>query len=92
MSLERDNERIEALRARNVARTNRFLDARRRTIGLDVDALDHQMQERRARKEREEVIQYTLVPRLFNQYCACKLFFHREPGMLWGCCQSCSLL
>ncbi|CAN0422492.1 unnamed protein product [Ascophyllum nodosum] len=56
MSLERDNERIEALRARNVARTNRFLDARRRTIGLDVDALDHQMQERRARKEREEMV------------------------------------
>lgn len=48
-------ERIEGKRARNVARTNRFLDARLRTIGLDTDALDAQMQERQAQAEREKV-------------------------------------
>ena len=48
-------ERIEGMRARNVARTNRFLNARLRTIGLDTDALDEQMRERRAREEMEGV-------------------------------------
>lgn len=43
------------MRARNVARTNRFLNARLRTIGLDTDALDEQMREQRAREMREEV-------------------------------------
>lgn len=48
-------ERIEGKRARNVARTARYLDARLRTIGLDTDALDQQMREQRAREERERV-------------------------------------
>lgn len=48
-------ERIEGMRARNVARTNRFLNARLRTIGLDTDALDEQMKEQRARQEMEGV-------------------------------------
>lgn len=48
-------QRIEDKRARNVARTARYLDARLRTIGLDTDALDQQMREQRERKERERV-------------------------------------
>lgn len=48
-------QRIEGKRARDVARTARYLDARLRTIGLDTDALDKQIQEQRARKERERV-------------------------------------
>lgn len=48
-------ERVENARARNIARTHRFLDARLRTIGLDTDALDEQMREQRARREMEQV-------------------------------------
>lgn len=55
MSLDRDKERIDAARARNVARANRFLNARQRTIGLDIDVLDQQMRDRRAREEKEKV-------------------------------------
>lgn len=51
--------RIEAMRARNAARTDRFLDARLRTIGLDIDALDAQMHERRSREKREQVSPYS---------------------------------
>lgn len=54
-SLEEEMQRIEGKRARNVARTARYLDARLRTIGLDTDALDEQIREQRARKERERV-------------------------------------
>lgn len=55
MSLEKEMQRIEGKRARDVARTARYLDARLRTIGLDTDALDEQIREQRARKERERV-------------------------------------
>lgn len=48
-------KRIEGKRARNVARTNRYLNARLRTIGLDTDALDGQVRERRAQEEKESV-------------------------------------
>lgn len=67
MSLEKENERIEGMRARNVARTNRFLDARLRTIGLDTDALDEQMRQRRAREEGEKVRSY----RGWHRTCTC---------------------
>lgn len=55
MSLERDLERIEAMRARNLSRANRFLDARQRTIGIDMDSLEAQKRERREREENERV-------------------------------------
>lgn len=55
LSLEKEKERIEGKRTRNVARTARYLDARLRTIGLDTDALDKQIREQRAREERERV-------------------------------------
>lgn len=54
-SMERDMERVEGMRARNVARTSRFLDARLRTIGIDTEGLDEQVRERRAQAERERV-------------------------------------
>ncbi|CAM9644672.1 unnamed protein product [Ectocarpus fasciculatus] len=55
LSLEKEMQRIEDKRSRNVARTARYLDARLRTIGLDTDALDQQMREQRDRKERERM-------------------------------------
>ena len=55
MSLEKEMQRIEGKRARDIARTARYLDARLRTIGLDTDALDEQIREQRAREERERV-------------------------------------
>lgn len=55
MLTDKDKERIDAARARNITRTNRFLDARQRTIGLDLEVLDQQMRDRRAREEKEKV-------------------------------------
>lgn len=74
LSLEKDMERVEGMRARNVARTNRFLNARLRTIGLDTDALDEQMREQRAREEMEGVsdrvgrIVYIVLQSMFRVY------------------------
>lgn len=61
LSLEKEAQRIEDKRARNVARTARYLDARLRTIGLDTDALDEQIREQRAREERERVRRSTAL-------------------------------
>lgn len=55
VSLEKDQERIRGKRERNVARTNRFLDARLRTIGLDTEGLDRQLRERAAQRRVEKV-------------------------------------
>eukprot|EP00903_Cladosiphon_okamuranus_P013743 g12794.t1 len=55
MSLEKEMERIQVKRARDVARTARYLDARLRTIGLDTDALDAQIREQRIRKDKERM-------------------------------------
>ncbi|CAM9875541.1 unnamed protein product [Ectocarpus sp. 6 AP-2014] len=60
--------RIEHKRARNVARTARYLDARLRTIGLDTDALDQQMREQRDRKERERMASKEEFDRNENVY------------------------
>ncbi len=37
MSLEREQNRIEALKARNAARVSRFLNSKQRTMGIDVE-------------------------------------------------------
>ncbi|CAM9724661.1 unnamed protein product, partial [Scytosiphon promiscuus] len=68
LSLEKEMERIEGKRARNVARTARYLDARLRTIGLDTDALDQQMREQRAREERERMALKEELDRNDNVY------------------------
>lgn len=51
---QRDRRRIDARRARNEERRLRFLDARKRCMGVDVAALDAQVQERRARELAEK--------------------------------------
>lgn len=55
-NLAAQSARAEAARARAEARRERFLDARVRTIGIDVDALDAQVAVKQAIKqaEREE--------------------------------------
>ena len=49
-ALGKDQARINAMRARNEARRERFLNARQRAIGVDVDALDAQCAERAGAK------------------------------------------
>ncbi|CAN0025881.1 unnamed protein product [Pylaiella littoralis] len=68
LSLEKEMQRIEGKRARNVARTARYLDARLRTIGLDTDALDAQIREQRAREERERMALKEELDRNDNVY------------------------
>lgn len=48
-----ETARFSAMRARNEARTQRFLNARLRTIGLDTDGIERQRAER-ARAADEE--------------------------------------
>jgi len=49
----REELRLQALRARNEERRQRFLNARTRTLGVDTAALDRQVAEKRAKKEAE---------------------------------------
>jgi hypothetical protein len=49
--MDRDDERMRATRARAESRRDRFLNARQRTIGVDVDALDAQVAEHQAEAE-----------------------------------------
>eukprot|EP00943_MAST-04B_sp_MAST-4B-sp1_P008653 g8653.t1 len=49
----REELRLQALRARNEERRQRFLNAKTRTLGVDTAALDRQVAEKRARKEAE---------------------------------------
>jgi len=48
--MDREQRRIEAIRARNEARRERCLNARMRTIGVDVDALNQQVAEKEAER------------------------------------------
>lgn len=50
---QKDEARVAALRERKEARRDRFLDARTRTIGVDVDALAAQIKEKQEAKARE---------------------------------------
>ena len=52
-ALGKDQARIDAMRARNEARRERFLNARQRAIGVDVDSLDAQCAEKRAAQDAE---------------------------------------
>jgi len=49
-ALGRDQARVEAMRARNEERRERFLNARQRSIGIDVDSLDQQCAEKKTAK------------------------------------------
>lgn len=48
---ERDARRIEALRQRRHERVDRFLDARTRTVGLDVAGIEAQIEEKRRQED-----------------------------------------
>ncbi|GMH83318.1 hypothetical protein TrST_g4341 [Triparma strigata] len=50
-SLDKEEARIAAMRARAEARTQRFLNARTRTMGVDKAGLDAQVEEKRQAKE-----------------------------------------
>ena len=49
----REQKRLESLRQRDQDRAKRFLDAKSRSIGIDKEYLDRQVEEKR-RKEIEE--------------------------------------
>lgn len=53
-AMEKDAARIEGIQARNQVRLQRFLNARQRTIGLDVQALNDQIEEKRRLKELQK--------------------------------------
>jgi len=53
-AMEKEENRLNMKRAQNKARLQRFLDARTRTIGLDVGALNAQMEQRKKMKELEK--------------------------------------
>jgi len=52
-SMEREQARIDAIRARNEARRERCLNARSRTIGVDVAALEAQIKEKEESRKLE---------------------------------------
>jgi len=52
-SLDKEEKRILAMRARAQSRTERFLNARSRTIGVDVEGLNQQVEEKRQLREAE---------------------------------------
>lgn len=49
-----EEDKAAAMRLRNEARVGRLLDAKARTMGIDVAALDAQVEEKKLRKAREE--------------------------------------
>jgi hypothetical protein len=51
--MDREQQKLVAMRERAEARRDRFLNARQRTIGVDVGALNQQMAEKEARDEDE---------------------------------------
>jgi len=53
-AMEKEENRLNMKRAQNKARLQRFLDARTRTIGVDVAALNAQMEQRKKMKELEK--------------------------------------
>lgn len=53
-AMEKDAARIQGIQARNQVRLQRFLNARQRTIGLDVETLNNQIEEKRRLKELEK--------------------------------------
>ena len=53
-SLDKEEARIAAMRARAEARTQRFLNARVRTMGVDKEGLDAQIEANRLAKEAQK--------------------------------------
>jgi len=53
-AMEKEENRLNMKRAQNKARLQRFLDARTRTIGVDVAALNAQMEQRKKIKDLEK--------------------------------------
>lgn len=53
-ALEKEADRIHRIRSRNQERLKRFLNSRQRTIGLDLDALNSQIDEKRRLKDAEK--------------------------------------
>ena len=51
--MDMEQRKLVAMRERGEARRDRFLNARQRTIGVDVEALNQQMAEKEARDEDE---------------------------------------
>ena len=49
--LAREAMRVESKRLRNMERTQRILDSKTRTMGVDKDALDRQVEERQQRSD-----------------------------------------
>ena len=52
-ALGKEEQRILAMKARAEARTHRFLNARSRTIGIDVNGLNAQIAEKKQMKEAQ---------------------------------------
>ena len=52
-ALDKESKRIECKRQANAARTERFLDARQRTLGLDLQALDAQVAEKKRNQQND---------------------------------------
>jgi len=52
-AMDMEQRKLVAMRERGEARRDRFLNARQRTIGVDVEALNQQMAEKEARDEDE---------------------------------------
>ena len=52
--LARENDSALAMRKRFEERTKRFLNAKHRTIGIDKDFLDHQLEEKNRSLELEK--------------------------------------
>ena len=53
-SMDKEEKRILAMRARAQARTQKFLSARQRTIGIDTDGLAAQLEEKRQIKAAQD--------------------------------------
>ena len=52
-SVDRDSQRLQSLRERNSSRRDRFINARVRSIGVDVKSLEEQIAQKRALKDAE---------------------------------------
>jgi hypothetical protein len=73
---QRCERRVQALAERNEKRKARFLDARNRTIGIDKDSLDQQVEEKRRQqiliqeeKQREAEWNSLLILQLTDAEC-----------------------
>jgi hypothetical protein len=66
-AMNREEARINAIRERGELRRDKFLNARQRTIGVDVDALNRQIAEKEAQKLYETNEIKSQVSFFFNE-------------------------